>query len=424
MSTVANEDTMTAIPLKGRPWAELKAELEDAKKNDVKWEEGRLALYFYYLDEEVKRVQQEAYTAYWTENAMGKKAFLSMLKLESEVLEMGLALHRAPAGAKATFTSGGSESIFLAMKTARDWARETRGIAQPNIVLPRTAHPAFDRAALFLGITPVRVPTTRADYRADPAELAKRFDENTIMTMGSAPNYPFGVFDPIAEIADVARRHGLWMHVDACVGGFLAPWVKRLGYAIPDFDFTVPGVTSISADIHKYGYAPKGASMMMLRDAALHRYQVFDFNAWERGPYVNDTMQGTRAGGVVAAAWAVMNYLGEDGYVLWAKVLMDTVSKLTSGIDAIAGLRVLKPHELCIFVYTSDDPALDIGAVGEAMARRGWFIGRQAEPAGIHMHLNPVHARTADLYLSDLAASVADVRATGAVARQAAVATY
>jgi glutamate/tyrosine decarboxylase-like PLP-dependent enzyme len=383
-----------------------------------------MALYFYYLDEEVKRVQQEAYKSYWTENAMGKKVFLSMQKLEQEVLDMGLALHHAKAEAHATFTSGGSESIFLAMKTARDWARKTKGIKEPNAVLPRTAHPAFDKAAAFLGIKIVRVPTTRVDYRADAEELEKRFDDNTIMTMGSAPNYPFGVFDPIAEIAAVATKHKIWMHVDACVGGFLAPWVKKLGYDIPDFDFVVPGVTSISADLHKYGYAPKGASMMMLCDKALHEYQVFNFSDWERGPYINDTAPGTRAGGAVAAAWAVMNYLGEDGYIAWAKVIMDTVEKLTSGIDAIQGLTVLKPHELCLFVYTSEDPDLDIGAVGEAMTTRGWFIGRQAEPVGIHMHLNPVHAKTADLYLSDLVASVAEVRATGAKVTEAVGATY
>ena len=415
---------MTVIPAKGRPWDELKSELEDAKKNDFKWEEGRMALYFYYLDEEVKRVQQEAYKAYWTENAMGKKTFFSMQKLESEVLAMGLSLHHAPETARATFTSGGSESIFMAMKTARDWARDTKSVTEPNIVIPRTAHPAFDRSAAFLGVKSIRVPTTRADFRAEPAELEKLFDANTIMTMGSAPNYPFGVFDPIADIAEVAQKHGLWMHVDACVGGFLAPWVRKLGHDIPEFDFVIPGVTSISADIHKYGYAPKGASMMMLRDEAMHKYQLFEFNNWERGAYVNDTMQGTRAGGVVAAAWAVMNYLGEDGYMKWARILMDTVAKLTNGIDAIEGLSVLKPHELCLFVYRSDDPQLDIWAVAEAMTKRGWFVGRQFEPKGIHMHLNPVHAKTADLYLSDLAASVKEVRQSGAVSRQPIGATY
>lgn len=415
---------MKTIPERGRPWHELKAEMEDVKKDDISWREGRMALYFYYLDEEVKRVQQEAYTAFWTENAMGQKAFLSMRKLEQDVMEMGLSLHHAPEGAAATFTSGGSESIFLALKTARDRARDLRGIAQPNIVLPRTAHPAFDRAAHYLGLAVVRVPTTRSDRRADPAALEARIDDNTIFIMGSAPNYPFGVFDPIGEIAAVAMRHDLWMHVDACVGGFLAPFVRRLGHPIPDFDFAVPGVTSISADLHKYGYAPKGASLMLLRDAALQKYQTFAWADWERGPYVNNTAQGTRPGGAVAAAWAVMNYLGQDGYEKWARVLMDAVAKLTDGIDAIDGLKVLKPHELCLFVYTSDDPALDIGAVAEGMTRRGWFVGRQAEPAGVHMHLNPVHAVSADLYLSDLAASVADARKGAVAANAVAGATY
>lgn len=415
---------MKQIPAQGRPWETLKAELEDAKKDDFNWREGRMALYFYYLDEEVKRVQQEAYTMYWTENAMGQKAFLSMRALEQDVMEMGLSLHHAPAEAVATFTSGGSESIFLALKTARDWARETKGIVEPNIVIPRTGHPAFDRAAHFLGMKSIRVPTTRNDYKADATEMAKRIDGNTIMLLGSAPNYPFGVFDPIAEIAELAQKHDLWMHVDACVGGFLAPFAKEIGYDIPDFDFAIPGVTSISADLHKYGYAAKGASLLLLRDKALQKHQTFDWQDWERGPYMNNTMQGTRAGGAVAAAWAVMNYLGRDGYVKWARVLMDTVEKLTAGIDRIPGLAVLKPHELCLFVYHSVDPEVEIGAVAEGMIARGWFVGRQAEPKGVHMHLNPVHAVSADLYLSDLAAVVDEVRGAGAQSESEVEQTY
>jgi sphinganine-1-phosphate aldolase len=414
------EGPRRSIPAKGRPWEELKAELESAKKDDFSWREGRMALYFYYLNEEVKRVQQEAYLAYWTENAMGQRAFPSMKKLEDEVIAMGLDLLHAPPEATATFTSGGTESILLSIKTARDWARATKGITAPNMVLPRTAHPAFDRAAEYFGVRAVRVPTTRNDFRADVAAMAERIDNSTILLLGSAPNYPFGVFDPIREIAALAQERGLWMHVDACVGGFLAPFVRRLGYDIPDFDFAVPGVTSISADLHKYGYAPKGASLMLLRDRALLQHQTFTFSAWERGTYASNTVQGTRAGGAVAAAWAVMNYLGQDGYTHWARVIMDTVETLTRGINAIPGLAVLEPHELCIFVYRATDPALDIGLIAEAMTRRGWFVGRQAEPPGIHLHLNPVHAETAELYLADLAASVAEVREVGARSRAAA----
>lgn len=415
---------MTTLPTRGRPWAELKAELEAAKADDFSWRKGRMALYFYFLDDEVTRVAQEAYLTYWTENAMGQRAFPSMKRLEGEVVSMALALHHAPPEAAATFTSGGSESIFLALKTARDWARETKGIEQPNIVIPRTGHPTFDRAAQHLGIAVRRVPTTRNDFRADPQEMAKRIDGRTIMLLGSAPNYPFGVFDPIREIAALAQAHGLWMHVDACVGGFLAPFVRKLGREIPEFDFAVAGVTSISADLHKYAYAAKGASMMMLRDAALQKWQTFTFNDWERGGYVNATAQGTRPGGAVAAAWAVMNFLGEEGYVHWARVLMDTVDRMAAGIAAIPGLEVLEPHELCIFVYRANDPALDIGAVAEGLTRRGWFVGRQTEPAGIHLHLNPVHSVAVDDYLADLRDSVAEARATGATALEPAGRTY
>ena len=415
---------MQTLPAKGRPWAELKTELESAKKDDFSWRKARMALYFYYLNEEVKKVQQEAYCTYWTENAMGQKAFPSMKKLETDVIEMGLSLMRAPKGAAATFTSGGTESIFLAVKTARDMARATKGIKTPNMVIPRTGHPAFDRAAEYLNIEVRRVPTTRNDFRADVPEMARRMDGDSIMLLGSAPNYPFGVFDQIGEIAALAQSRGVWMHVDACVGGFLAPFVKKLGHDIPDFDFSLPGVTSISADLHKYGYAPKGASLMMLRDADLQKHQTFNFNNWERGAYSNNTAQGTRSGGAVAAAWAVMNFLGEEGYMKWAAVIMDTVEKLTEGIKAIPGLAVLEPHELCLFVYTSNDPALDIGAIAEAMTRKGWFVGRQAEPAGIHMHLNPVHAETADEYLEHLREAADEVRATKAKAAIPAGRTY
>jgi sphinganine-1-phosphate aldolase len=413
-----------AIPTKGRPWSELKAELEDAKKNDFSWRKGRMALYFYYLNEEVKRVQQEAYLAYWTENAMGQRAFPSMQKLESEVMQMGLSLLNAPATAAATFTSGGTESIFLAVKTARDWARATKGIATPNMIMPRTAHPAFDRAAEYLSINVIRVKSTRNDFRADVQEMERRINKDTIMLVGSAPNYPYGVFDQIGEIAALAAARGLWMHVDACVGGYLAPFVRKLGYDIPDFDFSIPGVMSMSADLHKYGYAAKGASLMMLRDGELLKHQTFTFNNWERGAYANNTAQGTRSGGAVAAAWAVMNFLGEEGYMKWAAVLMDTVEKLTSGIKAIPGLTVLEPHELCLFVYRSIDADVDIGAVAEAMTARGWFVGRQAEPPGIHMHLNPVHAETADEYLEHLREAVAEVRASRKRASAAVGRTY
>lgn len=408
------------IPATGRSWERLSAELEAAKADDFSWRKGRMALYFYYLDEALHEVQQKAYLAFWTENNLGKRAFPSLAKLEGEIVAMGLELLNAPQGAAATFTSGGSESIFLALQTARDWARAEKGIDKPNFVAPRTAHPAFTRAGHALGIEVRRVSSSRNDFKADVAAMRARIDRDTIGLVGSAPNYPYGVFDPIAELGAVAQERGLWLHVDACVGGFLSPWVKRLGHPIPDWDFSVPGVSSISADLHKYGMAPKGASLMMLRsDEIKQKHQKFDFRDWERGQYLSYTMQGTRPGGAVAAAWASMNHLGAEGYLRCAKLIMDAKKGLVDGINRIPGLATIEPHELCIFVYRSVDPDLDIGAVGEAMIRRGWLIGRQAEPDGIHLALNPIHHESVDEYVEDLRLSVEEVRKSKAVGKAA-----
>jgi len=399
------------LPAKGLAWNDIASRLEAAKSKDISWRRGRMAVYFYYLDRALEEVQQKAYLAFWTENNLGKRAFPSLAKLEAEVIECGLALLQAPADAAGTFTSGGSESIFLAMQTARDWARTEKRITSPNIVLPRTAHPAFNRAAHALGIEVRRVPTVRNDFKADIGTMQNRIDRNTMALVGSAPNYPFGVFDPIRDLAALAQSRGLWMHVDACVGGFLAPFWKKLGESVPDWDFSVSGVTSISADLHKHGMAPKGASLLLLRSRELaEKYQTFDFNDWERGPYVARTMQGTRPGGAVAAAWAVLQHLGEDGYLKCARLIRDAKQQLADGIRATDGLAVLEPSELSILVYRSADPAIDIVAVAEALERRGWLVGRLVEPAAIHLHLNPLHSESTREYLRDVRDAVDEVR--------------
>jgi len=408
----------------GLSWEAIASSLEEVKANDFSWRDGRMALYYYYLDDALSDVQKNAYTAFWTENNLGKRAFPSLARLENDVIQFGLETVSAPQGAAGTFTSGGSESIFLAVQTARDWARAETGIREPNFVIPRTAHPAFSRAGHALGVEMRRVRTSRNDFKADIAAMEATIDDGTIGLVGSAPNYPFGVFDPIAELGQVALQRDLWLHVDACVGGFLSPWVKRLGFAIPDWDFSVPGVTSISADLHKHGMAAKGASLMLLRsDEIKQKHQQFDFRDWERGQYLTYTMQGTRPGGAVAAAWAVMKYLGDEGYLKCARIVMDTKRDLMDAVRAIPGLAVLEPSELGIFVTRSSDPAVDIGAVSDAMVARGWFIGRQAEPPGIHMHINPVHRDSWKDYVAELRASVDEVRRKKA-AGKAAGSTY
>jgi len=400
---------MIQIPAAGAPADAILAALQVRKAQDRDWRRGRLAVYFYWLDEELERVQQQAYLTYWTENNLGQRAFPSLKSLEDEVVGMALALLGGGAGAGGTFTSGGSESIFLAMMAARNKARARRGTTRPNIVLPDSAHLTFDRAAEALGMEVRRVPV-RVDLRADVAAIEARMDDDTVALVGSAPNYPFGTFDPIAEIAALAARRGAWMHVDACVGGFLAPYVRRLGHAIPPFELNVPGVTSLSADIHKHGMAPKGASLLLVADASDREWHRFESRAWQRGPYAAYTTQGTRPGGAVAAAWAAMNHLGDEGYLRCARLIMEAKAIMTAGIEANPGLEVLRPSDLGIFVWRATDPALDIGKVAAALDAEGWLVGRQQEPDGIHLHLNPIHRSVAEEYVEAVSRAVVAAR--------------
>lgn len=400
---------MTAIPATGRARADIMADLAARKAGDRDWRRGRLAVYFYWLDEELERVQQEAYLAYWTENNLGQRAYPSLKSLEEDVIGMALSLLGGGAGAAGTFTSGGSESIFLAMMAARNKARAQRGVTRPNIVLPNSAHLTFDRAAEALGLEVRRVPVG-ADLRADVAAMAARMDADTVALVGSAPNYPFGTFDPIRELAALAQQRGAWMHVDACVGGFLAPYVRRLGHDIPAFELNVPGVTSLSADIHKHGMAPKGASLLLVADAADREWHKFDSRAWQRGPYSAYTTQGTRPGGAVAAAWASINHLGDEGYLRCARLIMEAKAIMTSGIAAIPGLEILQPSDLGIFVWRATDPVLDIGKVAAVLDAEGWLVGRQQEPDGIHLHLNPIHREVAGEYVEAVSRAVTAAR--------------
>jgi sphinganine-1-phosphate aldolase len=400
---------MTSIPATGASADAILGALRARKDGDRDWRHGRLAVYFYWLDEELERVQQQAYLTYWTENNLGQRAFPSLKSLEDEVIAMALSLLGGGERAGGTFTSGGSESIFLAMMAARNKARAQRGVTRPNIVLPSSAHLTFDRAAEALGMEARRVPIGAA-LRADIAAMAARMDGDTVALVGSAPNYPFGTFDPIADIAALAARHGAWMHVDACVGGFLAPYVRRLGHDVPAFELNVPGVTSMSADIHKHGMAPKGASLLLVADAADREWHKFESRAWQRGPYAAYTTQGTRPGGAVAAAWAAMHHLGDEGYLRCARLIMEAKAIMTAGIGAIPGLDILQPSDLGIFVWRATDPTLDIGKVAAALDAEGWLVGRQQEPDGIHLHLNPIHREVAGEYVEAVARAVAAAR--------------
>jgi glutamate/tyrosine decarboxylase-like PLP-dependent enzyme len=399
---------MTAMPKQGTSWAELEAELKAAKADDVDWVNGRAAVYIHYAGEDVLEVAKQAYLLYFSENGLGPNAFKSLARFENDVVNMGLALLNGGPDALGAMTTGGTESIFLAVKAARDRARARNpNLGTPEILMAQTAHPAFDKAAHFLGLTTRRLPV-RPDFTADPEAMREAIGPQTIMLVGSAPAFPHGVVDPIAEIAAVAQARDLWMHVDACVGGYIAPFARKLGVDLPAFDFAVPGVVSISADLHKYGYTAKGASTLFFRDGDAFRYMLYDFDNWPRGRYITKTLVGTRPGGAIAAAWAVMNYLGEDGYLKVTERILNVRRRLEEGVTA-QGLKVWGRPHLGIMAYGSEDR--DIRAIGERLAARGWLVGYLTQPWGIHLMLNLTHEPIVDAYLADLAAAIEEAAA-------------
>jgi glutamate/tyrosine decarboxylase-like PLP-dependent enzyme len=386
-------------------------------QGDVDWRRGRTAVYVFNAGQDVLDVAKEAYALYQSENALGPAAFPSLRRMEDEVVGMGLSLLHGPKGACGNMTSGGSESIFLAVKACREQARaEGRDVAGGGLLLPRSAHPAFDKAAHVLGLATRRIPVGE-DLRADVEAMAAAIDERTLMIVGSAPCFPYGLIDPIEELGRLAESRDVWLHVDACVGGYFAPFARMNGVDVPPFDFEVPGVRSVSADLHKYGYAAKGASTLFHRSESQRSHQVFQFDDWPAGGMTTPTAAGTRPVGAVAAAWAVMNYLGVEGYRAKARQVVGARERLQAEIAAGSDLFVHGEPRLGLIAYGSE--RVDPFAVWGRLAKRGWFTGLVTQPRGIHLMLSPAHERVIDEYVADLRQAVADVRSQGETATDA-----
>ena len=407
-----------SLPEQGMDWPALKAQMLDLAGADVKWREGKTAVYVFNAGPDVEQVHKEAYALFMSENGLGPAAFPSLKRMEEEVVGFGLGLLHGGDAANGVITSGGTDSITMALKAARDFARIDRGVAGPlNIVLPRSAHPAFDKACAVMEIEVRR--TSLKDFLADPAAIARAADASTIMIVGSAPCFPYGLIDPIEALSELAVARGLWLHVDACVGGYLAPFARMNGADVPAFDFELAGVHSISADLHKYGYAAKGASTVFFRDEALRKRLTFDFRDWPGGRMVTPTLAGTRPGGAIAAAWAVMNHLGVEGYRDKQGLVTQARARIEAGVQA-QGFTVLGRPQLGLIAFTRDD--VDCAAIWAKLRERGWFTGMVTEPRGLQLMLSPIHAEVAETYLADLAASVEAVR--GGAKIEAAPARY
>lgn len=413
------------FPDGGRDWDDLERDMRARTSDDFDWRNGRTPLFVFGNDAKTYEIGRDAYFAFFSENALGRKrAFFSIASMEREVLDYGLDLFSAPDGAEGAFTGGGSESIFLAMKAARDRWRARHGRPRDgrplNVVMPVTAHPAFDKAADVMDLE-LRRGDLRADRRADVASMAPLIDENTMALVGSAPCFPHGVIDPIDELGALALERDLWLHVDACVGGWMAPFFTRIGRSTPDFDFRFPGVSSISADLHKFGYCPKPASTVFYRDGEDLARASFVADSWPNGRFETATLAGTRPGGAVAGAWAVLNHLGEAGYRRAAERLAASVDAYVAGIEAIGGLRLWARPDLSIINYGSTE--FDIFAVSEAMQKRGWLSALTRAPKGMHAMLSLLHEPARENFLADLAAAVAQVR-DAAPARAGVTAEY
>ncbi|HEY9843426.1 MAG TPA: aspartate aminotransferase family protein, partial [Candidatus Obscuribacterales bacterium] len=396
------------LPDKGRSKEALIAEMQALKLKDMNWKDGRIFSLVFSAGDEVLDVLKEAHAMFMSENGLNPGAFPSLRKFETEVLAMAAGLLGDVEGVVGNMTSGGTESILMAVKTARDYALSRNPeLKDPTIVAPISAHPAFDKACQYFGLKIIHTPV-RDDFRADVAAFEAAITTNTVLCVGSSPSYPQGVVDPIAEMAAIAQKRDILFHVDACVGGFMLPFVRKLGYEVPAFDFTVPGVTSMSADLHKYGYAAKGASVVLYRNSELRRHQFFVYTEWPGGIYPSPTMVGTRPGGSIAAAWAVMNFLGEEGYLRIAREVMETTRKVMRAVDEIEGIKVLGQPEMSIFAIGSDD--LDVYAVGDEMSLTGWHMDRQHYPPSLHVTMNHGHVQSHELFIRDLEAAVKKAR--------------
>ncbi|MCL5046022.1 MAG: aminotransferase class V-fold PLP-dependent enzyme [Actinobacteria bacterium] len=415
--------TFARLPETGRSREEILAEIAQLQAvEEQRWKAGYASGAVYHGDGEHIDFLNRIYALHSQSNPLHPDLWPSAVKFEAEIVSMTANMLGAEAAAGAdpnrrvcgTVSSGGTESLLLAMKTYRDWARERKGITDPEAIVPVTAHAAFEKAAQYFGIRLIRVPLD-SDYRADVAAVRAAITENTIVIVGSAPAFPHGIIDPIPELAALAREQDVGCHVDACLGGFVLPWAERLGYPVPVFDFRLPGVTSISADTHKYGYAAKGTSVILYRSPELLHHQYFATADWPGGLYFSPTFAGSRPGALSAACWASLVSMGQEGYLEATRRILETARTIKEGIREIPELQVLG-DPLWVIAFASDQ--LNIYQVMDHMMTRGWSLNGLHQPAALHiaLTLRQTQPGVAERFLSDLRAAVAEAKERAAAA--------
>ncbi len=404
------------IPETGQSRDDVLSTLQSFGANDLDCRDGKALAFVFHASEEASALAERAYQMYLWANALDPRVFPSAMKLENEIVAMAASHLRGDSEVVGNFTSGGTESVLLAVKTARDYARATKGIEAPEMVLPVTAHPCFLKGAHYFGIKPVLVPVDPTTFTTDVDAMRAAITPNTVLLASSAPSYAHGVIDPIEDIGKLALEHDILFHVDGCIGGFQLPLFRELGEDIPDFDFKVPGVTSMSMDFHKYAYCPKGASVVLYRNAALRQHQIFTYSGWPGYSMVNPTIQSSKSGGPMAATWAMLHFMGMDGYLDLARPLVAARDKVKAGIAAIPELEVLGDPKMTLFAFGGD--GVNHFRLCDAMARRGWTMHPQMQlgelKPNFHINLIPLNVAMIDQWLDELREAIAEVNSSEA----------
>ncbi|KAI9364469.1 pyridoxal phosphate-dependent transferase [Zopfochytrium polystomum] len=395
------------LPPKGLSDDAVRAELKRHHQlGHVHWKDGKVSGAVYHGGDQLGSLITEAYGLFNVSNPLHPELFPGIRKMEAEIISMVLAMYNAKAEAAGSMTTGGTESILMSVKTHREWAKATKGITKPEMVVPVTIHAAFDKAADYFGVKMISIPMDPKTGEVD-LELVKRaITPNTIMLAGSAPNFPHGIMDNIPALAALAKKHNIGMHVDACLGGFIIPFAEKAGFpqAYP-FDFRVDGVTAISCDTHKYGFAPKGSSVIMYHTKELRKHQYFIAPNWPGGVYASPTISGSRAGALIAGCWTALMKFGEEGYIETTREIVGAARKIKSGINSIDGLAILGNPLGSVISFVSTGP-VKIFAVGDILSKKGWHLNMLQRPEAIHIACTYLTVGVADQLVADVKEAV------------------
>lgn len=423
------------LPEHGIAAPEVEAELERAQRvlSALNWENGRVSGAVYHGGAELLALQLAAYARYSVANQLHPDVFPAVRKMEAEVVAMVLALFNAPALGCGTTTLGGTESLLLTGLAAREWGRRRRGITRPEVIAPVTVHAGIDKACAYFGMRLHKVPLDPKTYQVDTERVRRLINPNTVLLVGSAPNYPHGIIDDIQALSDLALRHQIPLHVDACLGSFIVAFLERSGVhgnrVLPKFDFRVPGVTSISCDTHKYGFAPKGLSIIMYRTPELRECQYYVLSAWTGGMYGSPTLAGSRPGALMAGCWATLVNIGAEGYRDSCYDIVSATIKLRRALETIPVLarqmEVLGDPLASVLAFKArSDSGVNIYALGDAMVKKGWHLASLQNPAALHFALTRLTVPVIDELIADLVEAAEEQEKGPAVTQSDTAALY